>query len=404
MAKMILPISFVAVIALFLGTAILIKAPRTDLQSSMSASRRSQVALSVDGAKLAQNKPVNVTPILNQPAPTINTLALQRASDPGLQKLAEYETACASSFGGMMIFAQLPTSATLAPGDASDMAAALKEYSKLGVKPLVIAEPTGDNGTVDFSNFASGTYNQALQTYFAALKQQGINDAQMGTWVPFPEPNTDSWGKNNAGPANFVAAFNAYAMIFKKYFPAAQLSIMLDNQTYDYQTGDYAYVSLAPYISGINKSYISSFSLQGFPWSPELGADDVAVTDAAVFLSADSAVKTAKSLGVNSIWFNTGTYRAMYANDPAHTVTATAAQRAAILDSVFGQASAAKAAGFNIAINIFAENKSTDEEAIDWSYWSSLADINNPNATALANFASKAHKAGIFLSVFDSKQ
>jgi len=128
------------------------------------------------------------------------------------------------------------------------------------------------------------------------------------------------------------------------------------------------------------------------------------VTDAAVFLSADSAVKTAKSLGVNSIWFNTGTYRAMYANDPAHTVTATAAQRATILDSVFGQASAAKAAGFNVAINIFAENKSTDEEAIDWSYWSSLADINNPNATALANFASKAHKAGIFLSVFDSKQ
>jgi hypothetical protein len=401
MAKILLSALFLAVAAVFFGAGFQSKAPGALRPASSEPSLGHTVLPAKNGGSLP-SKPVNVKSILDQRAATINIPALQKANDPGLQKLAEYETATSGAFGGMMIFVQLPLSVKRAPGDASDMAAALKEYAKLGIKPLVIVEPSNDNGTIDFSKFASGYYDPAVQSYFAALKQQGISDQQMGMWVPFPEPNTDSWGENNSRSQDFVSAFNGYAVIFKKYFPSARLSIMLDSQTYNYQTGDYSYASLEPYISGINKSYISSFGLQGFPWAAQPGTDDVTVTDAAVFLNADNAVAAAKSLGVGSIWFNTGTYRAMFTNNLARTVTATAAQRALILDSILGQTVKAQAAGFNVSVNIFAQNKSADPEAIDWSYWTAPAGIKDPDGLALSNFASKASQAGIFPYVFDS--
>ena len=337
-------------------------------------------------------------------ADPIDPFRLQKAADPGLEKLAEYEVAGKGGFGGMMIFTQMPGSGEQATAQAGSMATALKEYSSFGIKPLVIIEPTLENGAIiDFSDFAAGIYDAGLENYFSVLRWEGISDSQMGMWVPFPEPNTDSWGVKNAKPADFERAFNDYAVVFKKYFPAAQLSLLLDNQTYDYLRNDYASTPLEPYLKIIDKLNVSSFGFQGFPWAPKATSGDHLTADAAEFLSAARAIEAAKSLGVTSIWFNTGTFAAMYATDPANRVAVSPAQRTAILNSILGQARAAKKAGFGVSINIFAQNKSNEEEAIDWSYWNGMSDIGNPNGLALSEFVLRARAAGIFLYAFDSK-
>jgi hypothetical protein len=334
----------------------------------------------------------------------IDPARLQKTDDPGLEKLAEYEIAGKGEFGGMMIFAQMPVSGEQAAAQAESMAAVLKKYSSFDIKPLVVIEPILESGAIiDFSDFGAGSYDTPLENYFSVLRREGISDSQMGMWVPFPEPNTDSWGVKNSKPADFVRAFNDYAAVFKKYFPGAQLSLLLDNQTYDYRRNDYAGAPLEPYLAGIGKSNISSFGLQGFPWAPGAASNDRPIYDAAEFLSAAPAIEAAKSLGVASIWFNTGTFAAMYAADPVNRAVASPAQRAAILASILGQANTVKKAGFDIAINIFAQNKSKEAEAIDWSYWNGLSDIGNPNGLALSEFVLRARAAGIFLYAFDSK-
>jgi hypothetical protein len=402
MPKMILTI-ILAPAAVFAAMLLFEALPGT-FRPAAPLSEKARDGEASDPAKPVPAAPQVISPILEHPAISINTSALREANDPGLRKLAEYETATGGVFSQMMIFTQLPVLENSAADQAASMAAQLKDYAALGVKPLVIVEPsTDDGGVVNFSKFAAGLYLQPLNEYFKALKLKGISDAQMGTWVPFPEPNTDSWGRDNSSPADFAAAFNSYAAVFKKYFPAASLSIMLDNQTYNYLTGDYEDGSLAVYLDGINKSYVSSFGLQGFPWAPARGLDDGSVIDASVFLGAGRAIAGAKALGVNSIWFNSGTFGAMYAQDPQKTVAMDAGRRGAILDSIFAQANEAKAAGFNVMVNIFAQNKSREDEAIDWSYWSAPADINGPSGLVLSKFASQAAAADISLSIFDAQ-
>lgn len=327
---------------------------------------------------------------------------LSESTDPGLQKLAEYQKAFGeSTFKQLMVFSEFPASTGQAKEMAEKMAATISEYDSLCVTPLVVVEPINGDGIISFQDIASGNYNEVLDSYFSTLRANSITGGQMGTWVPLPEPNSDAWGKNNADPADFIPAFNTYAAILKKYFPDADVSLLIDSQTYDWQTDDFYFQALDPYLSGIKKENISSFGLQGFPWAPQAGSTVPPMLEASVFLGVPMAISAADKLEIKSLWFNTGTFSSAYA-DNAKVVTLSPAARNQIMAGILKQAELAKNQGYSVFVNIFSQDKSRDSEAIDWSYG-----IGNPakkaDADVLRPFIAACHRQGIGLSLFDSR-
>lgn len=323
--------------------------------------------------------------------------------DPQLKKFAEYQKRCGGAFSREMVFAVFPETEKGARESALLMAEKLKEFSKLGIKPIVIVEPVNDQGKIlDFAMIAAGAYRKPLEAYFKGLSN-GITANQMGLWVPLPEPNTDSWGIANANPVDFMAAYSAYGDVFKKYFPAGCMGPLLDNETYLWDIGETSALSLEKYVRGINRNYVDFFGLQGFPWPVASASGLETIYSAAEFLSAARAIESANILGVRSIWFNTGTFSS-FSNNGEKSIPLAITYRSKILNDILGQLAFAKDAGFSVIVNIFSENKINTSEGIDWSYWHSASAADADDGAALCEFARKTLGKGIALSVFDTEQ
>jgi len=331
---------------------------------------------------------------------------LAQSTDPSLQKLAEYEQVYGGAVANsMMIFAGLPDNSSDASSEAIDMASKLEEFARFHITPLVVMEPTVNGSSITLIDFSAGKYDAPLADYFNDLKAQGITDATMGTWLPFPEDNIPDWG--NTDPKVFQTNVVKFAKIQKAVFPTSQLTLMLNSQSFQSDDVDRNYgtfSSLVPYVQGLPKGMFSSFGLQGFPWISAANATTQAsLTDPAEFLNADLAVQAARSLGVKQIWFNTGTFQTIYNNDPSEMVTFTASQRQAMLESELKQVKIAQADGFKVAVNLFSYNSSSTDEATDWSYWhTGQTPAQAPGEAVFKSFAEQVHSAGIDLWLFDS--
>ncbi len=328
---------------------------------------------------------------------------LATSVSPELRKLAQYEQLCGGGLAPRTsFFVPTPDTVAAAAGDANDAAATLKEYSRLGIAPLVYMEPDTDSGTVlNLAQYQSGSYNQALNAYFSDLKADGITDSMMGIWVPIPEGNIPGWG--SVDPNTFAADVTITAQYQKQYFPSSQSAILLDSESYPSASSwsNGAYTSLVPYVTGIPKGLINSFGLEGFPWAPPANQQGPDEYDPSVYLRTDLAALAARSLGISNIWLNTGTFHQMYAGTAAETVTMSPLQRQTILAGVLSGASALKGQGFTVEVHLFAQNKANVSEAIDWSYWQT-----NPgdesDSGVLTTFVHNLGQAGIPLWLFDT--
>ncbi len=269
-----------------------------------------------------------------------------------------------------MWFISTPTSASNAKALAQDAATQLAALSRAGVQSLAVMEPTVlDGGIVDFNTYRSGGYDGALSTFYSELKLRGITDQAMGMWVIMPEANMPEWGQSD--PSVISACIAKTAQLQKQTFPKSLVSVMLNSQTYPGNDTSYShgeYKSLSSYVQSVPKGLIDSFGYQGFPWMPPANQPGPSDLDAANYLRTSLAAEGARAAGTLSIWFNTGTFRKSYTNNSAKTVTMSSDKRAQILQSVLGQAKQLKDQGFNVAVNIFAGDKSGSAEAIDWSY------------------------------------
>lgn len=332
--------------------------------------------------------------------PTIDHL--DDSGDNQLVKLGKYQKICNSFVSDtMMVFTDMPKDNIVATENAKKMAQTLKEFSDYGIRPIVIAEPITDWGLIDYEEFRSGFYNDWLETYFRTLEEAGMTDKEMGTWVPFPEPNLPYWNHANATPDDFAAIVNEYLGIMKTYFPNAKGSVLLNSATYetddfDWKSGEY--VDLSPYVAGLKKEYIDSFGIQGFPWIAPAG-ESGKIIDAAEFINYRLAIDAAKDLGVKKIWVNTGTFSRRYTNDERKMVYVNASQRAATLDSILSEVLKIKNGGYAVSVNIFAKDKSNAEEVCDWSYLS--ANNEEADGIVLKDFLNKLYKDEIPVSVFD---
>lgn len=331
-------------------------------------------------------------------------LSLQADGDANLGKLADYQQACHSYVTDtLMVFTGFPHDQASAQKESQDMAAKLKLFAQNKVTPLVVAEPYDDNGLVSYNDFKAGKYTDSLSAYFNGLKAAGVTDQMMGTWVPFPESNTPSWNNKDTEPNDFALCVNVYLGAMKKVFPQAKGSVLLDATTYDpndtgWNNGDY--LSLIPYLQSIDKSLVSSFGIEGFPWmSNATVAKPQQVFRASEFLQPDLAIAAAQELHTRDIWINTGSFASKYTNDPSQTVHVSLDDRKAILDGVLEVAKQIQNYQLNsyrVSINLFAEDKSKDAEATDWSYFQTP-----DSTTLLTGFLQVAGHDGVPVSIYD---
>ncbi len=328
---------------------------------------------------------------------------LANALSPELQKMAQYDNLCNGPIVARdSFFVPTPISITDAEAEAVDVANTLKEYSKYDVKPLVFIEPDTVSGlNINLDLYASGSYDASLEAYFSNLKANGITDKMMGMWVILPEGNLPVW--TTVAPSTYEAIVIKTIQFQKKYFPTSESSIMLDSETYPIGAswGSGEYVSLMQYVKDIPKGLIDSFGLQGFPWVAPANETEGNVYDPKTYLRIDFAAQAASSLGINNIWFNTGTFNQMYTNNPAETVTASSKQRQTMLTGVISQAKTLRAEGFNVDIHLFSQDKSNTSEATDWSYWK-IKPSDDANTSVFTTFADEAITNDIPLWLFDT--
>lgn len=301
-----------------------------------------------------------------------------------------------------MVFFSMPTNDIEAQIQAKEDAKTLKEFATVGIRPLVIAEPTDRQGEhIDFALYADGSYGAALKLYFQYLKQEGLTDAQLGIWNPFPEANLPYW-KNNR-PDLFAAAVTNYLTTAREEFPQLKTSILLNSATYEmtdfnWESGDYN--SLVPYVAGIRPGLIDYAGIQGFPWVSRNG--DANISSAAEFLSPPLLTEMAEALGTKKIWFNTGTFGAKYTLNAETMRTIEPSRRKEILLTIRTQAALLKEQGYEVSINLFAKDKSEESEETNWSYWPVNAPQQSPYTPVLAEFVRDLAQAQIPLWLFDA--
>jgi hypothetical protein len=384
--------------------------------STHKASTTAAKSVAVHNTGSSKPAPKSIAPAITAAAPESNQIQeegcdvfppmhpnLINSSAPELRKLAQYEQACNGAVAQRSsFFTPTPSTTAQAQQSATEVAAKLKAYAAADIAPLIFMEPDDLNGTnLDLSQYASGTYDAALNTYFQTLQSAGITSQMMGMWVYLPEGNLPVWSTTD--PNTFAAVVTKTAQFQKQYFPGSQTSLMLDSESYAVGAGwgDGSYVSLVPYVQNIPKGLIDSFGLQGFPWAaPANQPSEGSLYNPQVYLRTDLAMQAAKTLGVTSIWLNTGTFNTMYAGQSGQTVTDSPAQRQQMLEGVIQLAASTKASGFSVSIHLFAQNKASLSEATDWSYWTTPGD--GPNTVVFTTFAHDATADGIPIWIYDT--
>jgi hypothetical protein len=350
---------------------------------------------------MAASAPVSRTTSCGTAAPMRGNL--ERSSVPQLRKLVQYDAVCGNAVASRVsFFAGTPTTVAQAQEEAAWVATVLKELSKQGLGAVVFMEPASQGKILSSAQYQAGAYDAALEAYFAALKAKGISDAQMGMWVPFPEANIPVW--DSTDPEIYIDTVVKTVRVQKKYFPGSKASIMLDSKSYpsasSWEGG--AYKSFLPYVSAMPKGLIDSFGMQGFAWPPQDG--EPAQLDAKVFLPVNYAIEAAAALEVKDIWFNTGSYGRAARQNKSKPDTLSQAQRQAVMKGIVAQAAAVQGRGYKVSIHLFAEDKYTTEEAIDWSYWDKGDSDTASFKPVFRAFVADMRKNNIPLWIFDAAQ
>jgi hypothetical protein len=334
--------------------------------------------------------------------------SLDQSNDTSIKRLNQLQKICNSYVSNtQMIFIEMPNSQISATRLATSLSIKLKEFYKYGIKPVIIVEPVTGWGLIDFEEFSEGFYNDWLTAFFQRLKNENIESKHMGLWVPFPEANLPYWNRSNEKPFLFGRNVNIFSKLLKNTFNDAKVSILLNSVSYaadDYNWENGTYTSLIPYIKEIDPKSIESFGIQGFPWrSPSNNKTPLYIYDPLEFINPDIAIQAADFLKVKNIWINTGTFRAKYTNDPGLIITETSKLRDEILSEIVVQTEYIKNKGYNVQLNLFAENKANANEATDWSYWGNDESKIDEHTNVLKKFIKSLNEKDIELWYFDKQ-
>jgi hypothetical protein len=303
----------------------------------------------------------------------------------------------------MMLFVQMPKSSEMIEEHVAISAVDLKEYEYFGIKPLVVFEPLIEDLEI-LLHIQQGVYDDILEQYFRGLKDYGVTDDMIGTWVLFPEANTPTW--HNTDPKVYSSNVSKVSGMLRRHFPDVEVSTLLNSKSYptgDMDWSDGGYLSLVPYLDHLEGDTVDMVGYQGFPWLPP--ANDPTgepVTDAGVYLRADLAMEAAKTVGIDHVWLNTGTFGQAYVNDPSRAIWVSTDQRKAMLESVLIQVKALLDAGLKVSVNLFAENKIDSNEGIDWSYWTAGQTSLSDSTPVFKGFVGALRELGADFTLYDA--
>lgn len=338
--------------------------------------------------------------------PRLHPLIATSAS-PELKKLAEYEAVYGPIANELMLFTDTPRTVEQAQMHAARLAPILHEMADHKVRPLVILEPMAIDQNLDFKQYSQGAYDESLRGLFLALKTHGITDAAMGTWIVFPEANAPEWGdvslpeSYDTTPTTFVTNVTRTVQLQKEIFPQSKSGLLLNSLSYpsgDIEWAHGEYKSLVPYVTGIPKGLIDTIGLQGFPWSAPANQPAEVSYDPKTYLNGSLLKEVADYLQIRQLWFNTGSFATMYANDPAGRIETTPEARAETLKSVLAVAGQLQTGGYDVQVNIFAADKSALAEGIDWSYGSQAS------RAVFRDFLQAADQQNTPISLFDTTE
>jgi hypothetical protein len=230
------------------------------------------------------------------------------SSNRYLRRLNAYQEICQSFIADeFMIFTIMPLSDIAIEEQASILAQHLIDFNAAGISPLVVSEPTDENGNINFVEFSTGSRRDSISKFFAALRAKGVDDSMIGTWVPFPEPNVPNWDSLGSNYETFGTNVNIFMEAATEQYPTIQGSILLNATSYeptDLEWNEGDYISLIPWGQFIEHEYIHSVGIQGFPWMASADRLPVQLFDPEEFLQPDFIVALAKELRTKNIWIN----------------------------------------------------------------------------------------------------
>lgn len=314
--------------------------------------------------------------------------------DHTLQKLQEYKEIITNENPDyIMVFMRIPHSQKIAREYALEISTIAKEYEKYWYQPIFIFEPSNTSSGAILERIGSGIYDRNIASMFSQLLNiHKITEKQLGMIVPYPEINTPAFDRTNFVPSDYSKLFNSFISIARQYYPALRWSILLDTKSYADDTWhSWTQSSLLPYLSGIEKSYVHSFWLQGFPWMSEDGKTKV--MSMRKVLPLNLIDEASKILGTKNIWLNTGTIWRIYTSDTRIEPN----ERWQTLNSLLMYLRVLKLRWYTPVINIFSQNNlDRNSENIDWSYTQSKEDL-----TVFGEFLRRAHASKIQVWFFD---
>jgi hypothetical protein len=281
------------------------------------------------------------------------------------------------------------------------MANIMNEYAQAGITPIFVFEPTGDSGNqLDLGRLKNGDYSANMEALFAMIKNdRNVTEDKLGVMIPYPEINTPAFNRANFVPEDLPTMVNIFFDSIRKSYPNVKGGLLLDAKSYDVDKswGQGVARSFAPYIVGIKPGYVQTFVLQGFPWASNDAS--VKVYDPTVFLPTTITEEAANLLGTKNIWFNTGTARKQY---QSNTVTVTPAERTATFDGIINQATRLQSKGYSVLVHVFAQDKFSMGEGIDWSYIDNANDgVLSPHESVFRSFLGQAQSHGLKVGLFD---
>jgi hypothetical protein len=349
----------------------------------------------------AQAAPEFISRIVNPPCSNTKPTNLNGQKDPNLKKLALYQITCNSKVASeLMIFTVTPTTQEFAISQSIYLYQQIKAFSIVGVKPLIIMEPSDENGELlSFRQLKNGRYNSHIKTLFANMRRLGLNSDELGTVVLLPEANTPLWNFDGTNPADFGFIFNQIAAQIKSELPDAKLSLMLNSFSYantDTEWDEPLDKSFLDYTRNIQRNYIYSVGIQGFGWiSKRSQPNQIQLLNTQDYLKLEKVEELANFFGTKNIWINTGTFGQKYTN-PNDKQLISPTQRESQNNQLFELVRNSQNKGFRYTINSFLGDKLNTSEQTDFSLIKTLAERN-----AFRNFVRQANANNVELSIFD---
>lgn len=294
-----------------------------------------------------------------------------------------------------MVFINMPSNQQGIDDATSYLASLFKSFQTNKIEPLIVVEPSNENGPISFDSIANGEYNNNFDLFFNSLANKYDSTKLNTTWVPFPEPNIpNTWNNNNFDVRSFGYMFNNFSRIQKSNLSNSKSTILLNNKTYDsndinWSNGEYK--SFTGYIENIDKGLIDSFGIQGFAWN--YSNPTWSLKNAKTIIQSSLLTEAAQTLGLKSIWANTGTDRFFKDNSIVYEVSNR--DRNQINTDLSSELVKFTSQGYNVEVNLFLEDKLNTNEGRDWSYYTT-----NEDRKVFSNFTNSLQRGNVSISIF----